>query len=146
MITRLCVGAMPIIVLGCAPSAPYSVTGDTIVAPLSDAIADKSRGTRLFAERGDAHCVLCHAHAGLNVPFQGDLGPNLTDVGQRLSPAQIRLRIADYDAVKPGTTMPPYFRADGLHQVLTEHQGETVLTGAEIEDIIAFLTDDSTDP
>ena len=127
----------------CSPSASYTVAGDEVLSPLSTAKPNKENGAILFSTRSDAHCVLCHSHDALDVPFQGDLGPDLTDVRKRLNAAQIRLRIVDYDIVKPGTTMPSYYRTQGLHQVLTEHKGETVLTGEQIEDIIAFLIHDS---
>ena len=131
------------ILAACSPSVPYTITGDEILSPLSSAKPNKENGALLFSTRSDAHCVLCHSHDALDVPFQGDLGPDLTDVSDRLSASQIRLRIVDYDIVKPGTTMPSYYRTHGLHQVLTEHDGETVLTGEQIEDIIAFLIHDS---
>jgi len=109
------------------------------MAPLTLQTTDIERGEHLFSNRGDAHCVLCHTHAKAPADFQGDLGPDLTRVGKRLSPAQIRLRIVDYETVKPGTTMPSYFRTHDLNQVQTDKLGQTVLSPLEIEDIIAFL-------
>ena len=137
---RLLIAGMSIaMMIGCAPQTELEVVGDQILLSLSGQPGNPSDGKQLFETRRDAHCVLCHAHEKSDVPFQGDLGPELTNIADRLNPAQIRLRIADYDQVKPGTTMPSYFKRGGLQQVLTEYDGETVLTGQEIEDIIAFL-------
>ncbi len=132
MITGLCL-------VGCYDGPPYQVLDDGIPKPLTSQTADPKRGSTLFSMRGDAHCVLCHNHSGIDVQFPGNMGPDLSTVSQRLSEAQIRLRIVDYDYIKPGTTMPSYFRTQNLHQVEKGRIGETVLTALEIEDIIAFL-------
>jgi len=126
----------------CSQPELYQAEGDGIPAPLTTAQADPNRGAILFDQRGGAHCILCHKHGQINAEFQGNLGPDLTRLGDRLSAAQIRLRVADYDAVKPGTTMPSYYRTRNLYEVDAKYSGQTVLTALEIEDIIAFLTDE----
>jgi sulfur-oxidizing protein SoxX len=35
--------------------------------------------------------------------------------------------------------MPAYFRSEGLTRVAPAHQGKTVLSAAQIEDVVAFL-------
>lgn len=131
--------------IGCSAPAPYSVSDDAIPVPLTNEPANAVRGKTLFSQRGDAHCVLCHAHENLTAEFPGTLGPDLTQVSERLDKGQIRLRIADYEQVKPGTTMPSYFRTNDLTDVSPEFEGKTVLTALEIEDIIAFLSGDDGD-
>lgn len=102
---------------------------------------DASRGKAIFTNRDEGHCILCHAIDALEAPFQGDLGPNLSDVHKRLTPAQIRLRIVDYQRVKPGTVMPSYYRINDLYQVSEQFEGRPVLEAQDIEDLIAYLSD-----
>ncbi len=134
----------------CSPAGnlggSYQIEDDAIPAPLTMETADSRRGADLFADRDGAHCILCHQHENISAEFQGNLGPDLSHLSQRLTTAQIRLRIADYDAVKPGTTMPSYFRTKNLYQVDPAFEGQTVLSPLEIEDIIAFLSDDDQIP
>ena len=65
------------------------------VGPLSNIAPNGDLGRQAFVSRDQGHCVLCHRIKGLEVPFQGDLGPDLSDVGARLNPGQIRYRIVD---------------------------------------------------
>ena len=116
-----------------------SVGQDAITQPLEGAIGSAEDGAAIFAARTGGHCVLCHMVSGLDAEFQGNIGPELSAVGSRLTPAQLRLRIVDYDRVKPGTTMPPYYRTNDLHQVAPDYAGKTLLSAQDIEDIIAYL-------
>lgn len=134
---------VPIILFAIAISAcsapPYAVVGDTIPAPLIQTASDSARGQGLFTARDGGHCILCHAVTGLEAEFQGNLGPSMDGIGERLSAAQLRLRIVDYDAYRPGTTMPSYFRTHDLRQVGQNYAGQTVLSAQDIEDIITYL-------
>ena len=96
-------------------------------------------GRDIFLDRTSGHCVLCHRVSGLDAPFQGDLGPDLSTIGARLSAAQIRYRIVDVSRLNPATIMPPYFRTESLHQVAEAYRGKTALTGEQIEHLVAYL-------
>lgn len=115
--------------------------GDALTVPLTDEPGDKLRGKDVFQSRDGGHCVLCHSVENLPAEFQGNVGPDLTLVGDRLTPEQIRLRIVDYEQVLSGVTMPSYFRIHDLHQVGDEFQEQTILTAQQIEDLVAFLSD-----
>lgn len=69
----------------------------------------------------------------------GDLAPDLSGVGARLSAAQIRLRIVDPGKLNPATIMPAYFKTEGLQRVAPAFRGKTLLTAQQIEDVVAFL-------
>ena len=84
-------------------------------------------------------CLLCHSGPFPEERFQGNLAPDLTGVGARLSAAQIRLRIVDASRVNPNTIMPPYFRTENLDRVAPAYRGKTVLSVQQIEDVVAFL-------
>ena len=117
-----------------------AITDDRIEQPLSAQPGRADIGERVFAERNFGHCVLCHSVVGLDVPFQGNIGPDLSTVGLRLTPAQLRLRVVDYQALKPDTLMPSYYRTEGLHQVEIGQIGQTILTAQQVEDLVAYLT------
>ena len=113
--------------------------GDAIAVPLSDVTGSAEKGEKIFAARDAGHCVLCHQVNGLDAPFQGNIGPALSGIGDRLSPAQIRLRIADASMLNAQTIMPPYYRTEELHRVDDRYKGRTALSGAQIEHLVAYL-------
>ena len=113
---------------------------DAMPVPLVEIAADADKGRQVFAERETGNCVLCHRIAGLDVPFQGDVGPDLTAIGQRLSPAQLRFRIVDASRLNPATVMPAYYRTERLNRVAEAWQGRTVLSAAQVEHVVAYLS------
>ncbi len=115
--------------------------GDSLPGQLADLAGIPELGQAIFSERNAGHCVLCHKIGGLEVPFQGNVGPDLSDVGARLSDAQIRLRIADASLIWPETIMPPYYRRTGLHQVGSSYEGQPVLQADQIEHLVAYLSE-----
>ncbi|WP_210529892.1 sulfur oxidation c-type cytochrome SoxX [Rubellimicrobium arenae] len=107
--------------------------------PLTDVPGDPSRGHAIVLDQQKSLCVLCHAGPFAEVPFQGDLGPDLTGVGDRLSLPELRLRVVDSRSVNPDTIMPPFHSLDGLARVGARWQGTTILTAQEVEDVVAYL-------
>lgn len=104
---------------------PFAASGDAI------------RGREVFLSRDSGHCVLCHAVPGEKVA--GDVGPSLVGVGARLSPGQIRLRVADISRVNPGAAMPSFHRLDGLTRVASNYAGKPVLNAQQVEDLVSWL-------
>jgi sulfur-oxidizing protein SoxX len=98
---------------------------------------DAARGRDVFAAREGGHCVLCHAAPG--VVTSGNVGPPLDGIGARLSAAQLRLRVADITRVKPDAAMPAFHRTEGLQRVAPAAVGKPVLSGQQVEDVVAFL-------
>lgn len=115
------------------------IEGDAVPLSLTGAPGNAARGEMVFTDREGGHCVLCHQVEALDAPFQGNLGPDLSQVGSRLNPGQLRLRIVDYQRVKPETVMPSYYRKHDLHQVEEVRRGQPVLTAQEVEDLVAYL-------
>ena len=115
------------------------IIGDAIVVPLTELPASAEIGERIFVSRESGHCVLCHQVEGLDAPFQGDIGPELSDVGDRLSPAQLRLRIGQFDS-QCANHHAAYYRREHLHRVASAYEGETVLTALQIEHLVAYLS------
>lgn len=131
-----------VVVTGCGDDGLLEsdqVVGDAIPRSLTGIPGDPEKGRAIFVARESGHCVLCHVVADLDAPFQGNVGPALSDVGARLTPGQIRLRIVDASRLNPDTVMPPYYRVHGLHQVSHGLEGKPVLSSEQIEDLVAFL-------
>ncbi len=84
-------------------------------------------------------CLLCHSGPFPEQLFQGDLAPSLAGVAGRLSPGEIRARIADASRFNPNTIMPAYSRTEGLNRVAPAYRGKTILTPSQIDDVVAFL-------
>ena len=120
-------------------ATPVVIEGDAINVPLLGLQGNAARGQAVFTERARGHCVLCHAAQELDTEFQGNVGPDLTLVGARLSEGQIRLRIADAQRLLPETVMPSYYRTEGLNQVGDAYRGEPALDAQQIEDLVAYL-------
>ncbi len=69
----------------------------------------------------------------------GDIAPPLAGVGERLTPAQLRLRVVDSSRVNPATPMPAYYRTQGLAQVARAYRDKPILSAQQVEDVVAWL-------
>jgi sulfur-oxidizing protein SoxX len=101
---------------------------------------DVARGRLIVVDRYKGLCLLCHSGPFSEQAFQGNFAPDLGDVGLRLTPGQLRLRIADGQSLNPHTIMPSYHRTEGLHRVAPAFAGKPILTAQEVEDVVMFLT------
>ncbi len=117
----------------------YQVVADGISQPLT-ASGDAARGRALLISRDPANCLLCHGLSDPAVRFAGNLAPPLDGAGSRLTPAQLRLRVADSSRVNPETIMPAYYKTEGLRAVATAYQGRPVLTAQQVEDVVVYLS------
>ncbi len=135
----LMIAIMPFTAAAQEPLQAFIVRGDSIDQPLTGAPGDPARGQALIEDRQRSLCMLCHTGPFSDVRLQGDLGPDLSGVGARLTPGQIRLRIVDMKRVVPSTIMPPYYRVDGLQRVAPAWRGKPILAAADIEDLVAYL-------
>ena len=107
--------------------------------PLTSVPGDPVRGRAIVVDRQTGLCLLCHSGPFPEIPFQGDLAPDLTGVGGRLDPSDLRLRLVDSRAINADTIMPPYFSLDGLTRVGDRWEGKTILDAQQVEDVVAFL-------
>ena len=117
----------------------YTIAGDAIPVSLTGAPGDPARGRALVVNRAST-CILCHSGPFPEEKFQGDLAPDLSGTGGRWSEGQLRLRIVDASRLNPATIMPSYYRTEGLQRVGPAWHGKPILSGEQIEDIVAFLT------
>lgn len=115
------------------------IKGDALPVSLTGQPGNAENGKAVFSDKNRGHCILCHQVNTLDIPFQGNVGPDLSSVGERLSAAQIRLRIVDYQAVRPGALMPSYYRTHDLNQVAAEYRGRSALNAEEVENLVTYL-------
>jgi L-cysteine S-thiosulfotransferase len=113
---------------------------DQALSPLTSEPGDITRGRDVVLKPEKGNCILCHAVPEPEVRFSGDLGPPLHNVGARLSAAQLRYRVIDSSRLNPDTVMPAYHRSENLKRVVPQLQGLPILTGQEIEDLVAYLS------
>lgn len=129
--------------LAAATLLPFTVQGDGIPAPLGGLQGDAARGRALVANRQQGLCLLCHAAPIPEQRQQGQLGPDLAGVGARLSPAQLRLRLVQPQAVVPESLMPAYYRAgpdSGLQRVAPAYRDQPLFSAQQLEDVVAYLS------
>ena len=122
-----------------AAALVLNVVGDAIPQPLAGAAGDPARGRQIVASRQVGLCLLCHSGPFPEERFQGSIGPDLRGTGARLSPGQIRLRIADPARLNAKTLMPSYYKVEGLARVAPAYRGKPILDEQQIEDAVAFL-------
>ncbi len=115
------------------------VVGDAIPDSLTGQPGDAARGRAIVASRSTGLCLLCHSGPIVEERFQGDLAPSLAGAGSRWSEGQLRLRIVDGTRLNADTIMPPYYRTSGLQRVARNAEGKTLLSAAQIEDVVAYL-------
>lgn len=108
--------------------------------PLTATTGDAEQGRAIFLDRERGHCLLCHQVVQLDAGFQGNIGPPLSNVGGRLSSAQIRARVIDPTQLNPDTVMPAYYRTEGLRQVGQAYQQKPILDAQEVEHVVAFVS------
>jgi sulfur-oxidizing protein SoxX len=118
----------------------YKVEDDAIKASLTGKAGDAAKGRKLAVNRKKGNCLACHAISDLkDQPFHGDVGPSLDGVAGNYDEGELRLRIVNAKVFNEDTIMPAFYKADGLHRSLKKFKGKTVLSAAEVEDIVAYL-------
>ncbi|MBL8276088.1 MAG: sulfur oxidation c-type cytochrome SoxX [Pelomonas sp.] len=108
------------------------------VVATSAQAGDIERGRALVADRTQSLCLLCHALTAAGDPNQGNLAPPLS-AAARLTPAELRERIADMRRFNPATVMPPFRSTEGLRDVAPAWQGRAALTEQQLDDLVAYL-------
>ena len=120
-------------------ASAVTITDGAIKQPLSDQGGDPTRGRAIVLSRQTGLCILCHNGPFPEEQFQGNLAPELGSSVGHYSAAQLRARLVNPAYFNPNTIMPAYYQTEGLTRVAPKYAGQTILTGQEIEDVIAFL-------
>lgn len=117
----------------------YIVVDDTIPVSLTGVPGDPVKGKKLSVNRKKGNCLACHAMPIPEQQFHGEVGPDLSGVGSRMTQAELRLRLVNSKALNPDTIMPAFHKV-ALNRVLKKFKGKTILGAQEIEDIIAYIS------
>lgn len=130
--------------------APQAVSYDeygAVAEALSDQPGDPLAGQEVMVTSGAGNCIACHQVSALDeFPFHGDVGPSLDGVASRWQEAELRGIVANAKHVFPGTIMPAFYKTEDFVRPGDEYTGkaaegelEPLLTGQQIEDVVAYL-------
>ncbi len=116
------------------------IVNDSLPNSLTGASGDAAAGKKVFLTRTLGNCLACHQVTSLkSEEFHGEFGPSLDGVAARYTEAQLRLIVADPKRIFTNTVMPAFFKNEGLSRVRPEFVGKSILTAAQVEDVVAFL-------
>lgn len=118
---------------------PYAVAADGIVAPLTAVPGNPASGRMVVAAPKLGNCLACHRMPIPDEPDHGEIAPDLSGVGNRFSPSELRLILVNAKLLRPDTMMPGFFRTGDLYRPAKAVQGKTILTAQQIEDVVAYL-------
>jgi sulfur-oxidizing protein SoxX len=120
---------------------PYLVKDYAIEQSLTGKPGDVTKGRAIAITSGQGNCVICHRLPIPEVAFRiGNVGPDLTEVGSRLTPGEIRMRIVNPKLLNAETIMPAYYRVSGLNRVAANFANKPMLTPDQVEDLVAYLS------
>lgn len=140
-------------VLSAAPALAENVVafeivdGREIPSSLTGEPGDADRGRELYLDDKLARCAGCHGIPGEQRPDDAGingaspLAPSLDDVGVRLSEGAIRLSLVAPEVLRPATRMPSYYGLGQRADPADPRYGEPLMTASEIEDLVAYLTE-----
>ena len=136
---RFVLAAYLLVFLRLGSASAQTIVGDSVYEPLSSSAGDAIRGRATVASRQTGLCLLCHSGPFPEERFQGNLAPELGVSVARLNAPQLRARMVDASHFNPNTIMPAYYKTGHLNRVAPKFAGQTMLSGQEIEDVVAFL-------
>lgn len=117
------------------------ISNYSIEEPLSEVTPDIALGQQLVTDVNKGNCLACHQIPQLQEDMQGTLGPPLEAIGNRLTQADLRLRIVNMKKLNPFSIMPAYYRSNSeLNRVAERYSQSTILSADEVEHVIAYLS------
>jgi sulfur-oxidizing protein SoxX len=116
----------------------YTISNGAIAKSLTGKPGDAKKGRKLAINRKKGNCLACHVMPIPEQPFHGNVGPELMGVASRLTEGQVRLRIVDPKFFNSGTIMPAFYRNTGFTRVMKKFKGKTMLSAAQVEDLVAY--------
>ncbi|WP_425099709.1 sulfur oxidation c-type cytochrome SoxX [Tropicibacter sp. S64] len=124
----------------------FGESGEVAVS-LSGMEGDAANGAKIFSNKSMGNCVSCHQVSALpDVPFQGEVGPELSGVGEYRSAEELRGIVANAKMTFEGTVMPAFYKTSGFIRPGDAYTGKAapadlppILSAQEIEDVVAFL-------
>jgi sulfur-oxidizing protein SoxX len=122
-----------------APSAVKFEDG-LITASLTGVAGDPVNGREVFKNRKQGNCLACHVNAEMpEESFHGEVGPEMTGVADRWSVEELRGIVSNSKMMFEDTIMPAFYRDAGYTRPLEGFDGQSILTGQQVEDVVAYL-------
>ncbi|MBT3307002.1 MAG: sulfur oxidation c-type cytochrome SoxX [Alphaproteobacteria bacterium] len=109
-----------------------------IAKSLTGKSGDAAKGRKLAINRKKGNCLACHVMPIPEQAFHGEIGPSLKGVASRLTEGQVRLRIVDPKYFNRDTIMPAFYKNTGFTRVMKKFKGKSMLSAAQIEDLVAY--------
>ncbi|MGP6087508.1 sulfur oxidation c-type cytochrome SoxX [Antarctobacter jejuensis] len=118
-----------------------------VAASLTGVDGNVENGKSVFSSRSKGNCVACHAVSQLpDVPFQGEVGPELSWTGEARTAEELRGIVANAKMAFPDTVMPSFYKTSGFIRPGDGYTGKAakgelapILSAQDIEDVVAFL-------
>jgi sulfur-oxidizing protein SoxX len=111
-----------------------------VAASITGQAGDAAEGRKVFANRKQGNCLACHTNEDLaEQSFHGEVGPTLNGAGDRWSEADLRGIVANSKMMFEGTIMPAFYINSGYNRSLEKFEGKSILTGQQVEDVVAYL-------
>src|SRR5258708_25628734 len=89
---------------------------------------DVENGRKIVENRALSACLLCHSGPFPAPHLQGNIGPRLDGVADRLTPDEIRERLLNPAQFNSDTVMPAYGNVENLNRVGSAWRGRPILT------------------
>ncbi|MEO1492859.1 MAG: cytochrome c [Pseudomonadota bacterium] len=109
---------------------------------LTGAAGDPERGRQLYFNREVTGCSGCHGSPGgpgAQLNSAEEVAPSLSGIASRRTIGRLRLWLVAPEVIRPETGMPSYYAIGQRQNPEDPRFGETRLTAAEIEDLLAYL-------
>jgi len=136
----LLIGAFSVAAEGVKPG-DIKITDGALSQSLTGEPGKPAAGRKAFANKKLGNCLACHANKEMSEQlFHGEVGPPLDGVASRFKPEQLRAILVNSKAVfGPDTVMPGFYSLDVGKHVRKDLIGKTILSAAQVEDILAYL-------
>lgn len=122
------------------PYCKWEMVNYSIPEPLCGLKGDAANGQKVMLDSARGNCLACHQLPVDGVEAYGTIAPPLAGIANRLSEAQLRLRVVDSRHLNPNSIMPGYYRDPSLiHRPAAQYAGRTFLSAQNVEDVIAYL-------
>lgn len=121
-------------------------TDGAVSTSLTGVAGDPAEGRKIM-NKGSGNCIACHAVSDLaDLPFHGEVGPELDGVADRWTEEELRGIIANAKEMFPETVMPSFYKTTGFVRPGNAYTGKAaegeldpLLTAQQVEDVVAYL-------
>ena len=145
-LAALLLAAGPVLAEDVAPDMVKFDDAGAVETSLTGVAGNPEEGAKIMSSRALGNCVACHVVSQLDAAFQGNVGPELSGVGEYRTEAELRGLLTNSKKTFEGTIMPAYYKTSGYIRPGIDFTNKAateplppLLTAQQIEDTIAFL-------